>query len=141
MKALLQQHKAFEKRFKIKFDEPVAKVHTNGFISVEVNWSSKKDCEDFSRFKYPKLDHTVSGGSVIDKKKRYINISSASFCFPELGEEIFENNQLCDWFEICLVEEVEQNDFRYTFFELTKYGVIVWFAPRNWEDWDNTKPL
>lgn len=145
MKVFLQNHKKFEKYFKLKFDAPDAKVHKNEFISVAIDWHPKKSCIDSYRFKYPDLVHTMYGGDIVEKRKRYFNVRTASFKFPDLKDEDFADKQMCSWFDVCLVvdteEEVDQNEFDYLTFNQTKYGVIVWFAPRGWEDWKNTKPL
>jgi hypothetical protein len=150
MKIFLQNHKPFEKHFKIKFKEPQIKIHGNGFISVTLDWTSGKDGVDFWRFKYPELAHTQFGGAAFYKRKKYF-IINASFEFPELEKEHegqvgvvdFKELKMASWFEICLGAETEKeydkNQYEYTFFEKTKYGLICWFAPKGWEDWDNAK--
>jgi hypothetical protein len=150
MKIFLANHKPFEKHFKIKFEEPKVKVHTNGFISVVIDWNAGPNVENFWRFKYPELTHIGFGGDAIYKRKKYL-IKTASFSFPELekdyeGQESevdFKVLKMTPWFDICIGHETEEefykNDFKYLFYEQTKYGLICWFAPRNWEDWDNAK--
>ena len=150
MKIFLQNHKPFEKHFKIKFKEPQIKIHSNGFISVTLDWTSGKDGVDFWRFKYPELAHTQYGGAAFYKRKKYF-IINASFEFPELEKDHegqvsvvdFIKLKMTSWFEICLGAETEEeyhkNEYEYTFFEKTKYGLICWFAPKGWEDWSNAK--
>ena len=150
MKIFLQGHKPFEKHFKIKFKEPQIKIHSNGFISVTLDWTSGKDSVDFWRFKYPELAHTQYGGAAFHKRKKYF-IINASFEFPELEKDHegqvsvvdFIKLKMTSWFEICLGAETEEeyhkNEYEYTFFEKTKYGLICWFAPKGWEDWNNAK--
>jgi hypothetical protein len=150
MKIFLQNHKPFEKHFKIKFKEPQIKIHSNGFISVALDWTSGKDSVDFWRFKYPELAHTQYGGAAFYKRKKYF-IINASFEFPELEKDHegqtnaidFKELKITSWFEICLGTETEEeyhkNQYEYTFFEKTKYGLICWFAPKGWEDWNNAK--
>jgi hypothetical protein len=150
MKIFLANHKPFEKNFKCKFQEPKVKVHTNGFISVTVDWNAGPNAENFWRFKYPDLIFTQYGGDAIYKRKKYL-IKTASFHFPDLEKDIegvpsavdFKKLKMAPWFDICIGSETEEdfckNTFDYQFFELTKYGLICWFAPRGWEDWNNAK--
>lgn len=161
MKIFLQNHKPFEKHFKIKFKEPQIKIHSNGFISVTLDWISgtsrssmnsrvSRISGDFWRFKYPELAHTQYGGAAFYKRKKYF-IINASFEFPELEKDHegqvsvvdFIKLKMTSWFEICLGTETEEeynkNQYEYTFFEKTKYGLICWFAPKGWEDWNNAK--
>ena len=150
MKIFLQNHKPFEKHFKIKFKEPQIKIHSNGFISITLDWTSGKDSVDFWRFKYPELAHTQYGGAAFYKRKKYF-IINASFEFPDLEKDHegqtnavdFKELKITSWFEICLGAETEEeyhkNEYEYTFFEKTKYGLICWFAPKGWEDWGNAK--
>lgn len=139
MKIFLNNHKPFEKAFKIKFDKPVIHKHTNGFISVQVDWHSRKTTEDFWRFKYPELDSKTYGGVVFHKKKKYLN-HSVSFNFPDLGDIDFSKLEMTSWFDICIGSETEEeyeSCHRYEFFDKTKYGLIAWFAPKGWEDWSS----
>jgi hypothetical protein len=149
MKIFLTGHQAFEKHFRIKFDEPVVKIHTNGFVSVSVDWHAKQGCIDFWRFKYPDLTHKMFGGDAIHKRKRYF-IQSAAFHFPDLETDTestikidFTALKMTSWFDVCVGTATEQEfyeqEYDYVFFEKTKYGLICWFAPRGWEDWNNTK--
>ena len=150
MKIFLQGHKPFEKHFKIKFKEPQIKIHSNGFISVTLDWTSGKNGVDFWKFKYPELAHTQYGGAAFYKRKKYF-IINASFEFPDLEKDHegqtnaidFKELKMTSWFEICLGAETEEeyhkNEYEYTFFEKTKYGLICWFAPKGWEDWNNAK--
>jgi hypothetical protein len=144
MKIFLNGHKEFEKNFNIKFDKPKIREHSNGFISVTVDWHAKKDTVDFYKFKYPELAHTVYGGIAMYKKKKYIN-HSASFDFPELNDFDFNSLKMTSWFDICVGYETEEEmytqGYEYTFFEKTKYGLLCWFAPKGWEDWDNAKTI
>lgn len=141
MKIFLNGHKDFEKNFKIKFDEPTIKIHSNGFISVTVDWHSKKDTVDFWKFKYPELAHRTFGGIETYKKKKYL-VHSAAFEFPELDDN-FNALKMTSWFDIVIGSETEDeyynNSYEYVFFEKAKYGLVAWFGKKNWEDWDNTK--
>lgn len=144
MKIILQNTKNFEKHFNFKFLKPQAKIHSNGFISVVLDWTNL-DNKKFHDFKYVDLAHYSSGGIVVEKRKKYYNIRTASFEFVELKELDWQGLKMSPWFEISLVVENEQESFDkqfdYLFFHNTKYGVICWFAPKDWEDWDNTKDL
>ncbi len=149
MKIFLDGHKPFEKHFKIKFDEPKIKIHSNGFISVTVDWHSKKDCEHFWRFKYPDLTHKMFGGETIFKRKKYLT-KAAAFNFPDLDVDNedckkvdFKELKMASWFDICIGSETEEEFYKdrydYIFFENTKYGLVCWFAPEGWEDWNSAK--
>jgi methionine salvage enolase-phosphatase E1 len=144
MKIFLNAHKDFEKNFKIKFDKPKIREHGNGFISVQLDWHSKKDTVDFWKFKYPELAHVTYGGIAVHKKKKYRN-HSASFDFPELNDHDFKSLKMASWFDICVGYETEEESYiqgyEYTFFEKPKYGLLCWFAPKGWEDWDNAKTI
>jgi hypothetical protein len=143
MKIFLDKHKEFEKNFKIKFDEPNIFKHTNGFLSVQVDWHSKKNTEDFWRFKYPELDSKTYGGVVFHKRKKYFN-HSVSFNFPDLQDVDFEALKMTSWLDICIGYETEQeyaSGCEFEFFNKTKYGLIAWFAPKGWEDWSNATKI
>lgn len=143
MKTLLINHKAFEKEFNFKFKEPETRRHTNGFISVTLDWVSKKETKDFSRFKYVKISHTTLGGAYTISKKRYLNVRSVALEFTGLEEG--EERVAPPWFEISLAatseDEADQNDYSFLFIENTKYGVIAWFGFKNWEDWENSEKI
>lgn len=138
MKIFLANHKEFEKNFKIKFDKPQIKVHTNGFISVTLDWSTK-NATDSWKFKYPELAHRTFGGIERYKRKKYL-VHSASFEFPELDAD-FNALKMASWFDIVIGSETEEeysnNSYEYAFFEKTKYGLVAWFGKKGWEDWDN----
>lgn len=144
MKIFLTNHKPFERHFGIKFDEPKIRVHSNGFVSVTLDWHAKKGAEDFWRFKYPDLAHRTYGGVETYKKKRYF-VHSASFEFPDLKDVDFAPLEMCSWFDIVVgsetQDEQDNNSLEYVFFEKTKYGLIAWFAKKDWEDWENAKEL
>jgi hypothetical protein len=139
MKAYLLEHKAFEKAFDIKFCKPEVRKHTNGFVSVIVNWHNQGKSPDFPKCKYINLCHWSSGGGFIVNKKRIINVAGAHFQFPD-WEKVVENLDITPWFEVCLgtphEEEADSNSYDYLFFKNLKYGVEVWFAPSGWEQWD-----
>lgn len=143
MKIFLKNTRQFEKKFKFKFLKPLARLHSNGFVSVTVDWTNLS-CTDFPKFKYPNLIHRCYGGDVMYSKKRYLNIQTASFEFPELSKEDTEGLRPF-WFDIVLGAENEEdekaNQYDYLFFEQVKYGVVCWFGPRGWEDWTNTIQL
>jgi hypothetical protein len=144
MKILVLGNKQFEKHFGIKFKKPEIKVHSNGFISVCLDWSTK-DCalDQGYKFKYVELAHSSSGGSVyLQTKKKYYNVRTASFQFAE--EEVSkecDTLQMTPWFDITVAsqEAFPDEDYDYIFFHNTKYRIICWFAPKGWEDWDNAK--
>jgi hypothetical protein len=146
MKILTLGTKQFEKHFKVKFKKPEIKVHSNGFISVCLDWSTK-DCgvDQGYKFKYVELAHTSSGGSVyLQTKKNYYNVRTASFQFAE--EEVSkecDTFEITPWFDVTIASETgivdDDKDYDYIFFHNTKYGIICWFAPKGWEDWDNAK--
>ena len=142
MKIFLQNHKPFEKHFKIKFKEPQIKIHSNGFFSVTLDWTSTKDTVNFWRFKYPQLAHITFGGAARYKNKTYL-IHSAAFEFPDLSDDDLAVLKMTSWFDICIGHETDEEyssrKLEYVFFEKTKYGLICWFAPNNWEDWNNAK--
>jgi len=140
MKIKLDGHKNFEKKFKFKFLKPKTRIHTNGFLSVELDWTNL-ECDEFYKFKYANLAHRTYGGDFYVGKKRYINAVSASFEFEEAIQEC-EAAEITPWFSICIASEIEgsfDTSFDYVFFENTKYGLICWFAPKSWEDWSNAK--
>jgi hypothetical protein len=143
MKVLLDGHKDFEKKFKIRFFEPEVHVHSNGFISVRLDWNNKGS-EEFYKFKYAKLAHRSYGGTFFVKKKKYFNIICASFEFEDVIEDC-ENLNITPWFNVSIASETEEGSFEeefdYIFFENLKYGIICWFAPKGWEDWNNVKPF
>ena len=150
-KIFLNNHKPFEKNFGIRFEEPKIKVHSHGFISVTVDWLKRKNTVDFWRFKYPELQHTMYGGDAFYKRKRYFINTAVAFSFPELEQDYegqpssvdFKELKMTSWFDICLAVEKEEDfgkdPYEYLFFEKTKYGLICWFGPKGWEDWDNVK--
>jgi hypothetical protein len=147
-KIFLSNHKPFEKNFGIRFEEPEIKIHRNGFISVTVDWKSRKNTVDFWRFKYPELQHTMYGGDALYKRKRYFINTAVAFSFPNLDEDQpipidFKELKMTSWFDICLGVKTEEDfgkdPYEYLFFEKTKYGLICWFGPKGWEDWDNAK--
>jgi hypothetical protein len=141
MKLILDGCKDFEKKFKFKFFKPEIHVHTNGFISVRLDWGNSK-CDEFSRFKYVKLAHRSYGGDFFVKRKQYFNIVSASFEFEEVIEDC-EKLNITPWFSVSLSSETEEESFNenfdYIFFENIKYGLICWFAPKGWEEWGKAK--
>jgi hypothetical protein len=141
MKILLDGHKHFEKKFKFNFFKPEIHVHPNGFISVRLDWANSK-CDEFSRFKYVKFAHCSYGGDFLVKRKRYFNIVSASFEFEKAIEDC-EKLNITPWFSVSICSENEDEsfdqDFDYIFFENIKYGLICWFAPKGWEEWDKAK--
>ena len=141
MKITLDGHKAFEKKFKIKFFKPEIHQHSNGFLSVRLDWVRGKKCEDdFYKFKYAQLAHRSYGGSYAIGRKKYINIVSASFEFEETIEDC-EKFEITPWFSVCIgaenEEKASQYEYDYVFFENTKYGIVCWFAPKGWEDWNS----
>ena len=143
MKIILEGHKNFEKNFKFKFLKPKTRIHTNGFLSVELDWTNL-ECDEFYKFKYANLAHRTYGGDFYVGKKRYINTVSASFEFEEAIQEC-EAAEITPWFNILIAEEQGEflepftNEYDYIFFENTKYGLICWFAPKGWQDWSNAK--
>ena len=143
MKVIIDGHKAFEKKFKFKFLEPEVHKHTNGFLSVKLDWvNSKKGGDDFYKFKYANLTHRSYGGSFFLKKKKYFNIVSAAFEFEETIQQC-DQFKITPWFNVSLATDNEEDSFQdgydYIFFETLKYGIICWFAPKGWEDWDKAK--
>lgn len=140
MRIFLANHKPFEHHFKIKFDEPKIRVHSNGFVSVTLDWHAKKGAEDFWRFKYPELVHRSYGGIELFKRKKYYT-NSAAFEFPDLADVDFVSLEMCSWFDVVIGSETEDEhhdqSLEYVFFEKTKYGLVAWFAKKEWEDWDN----
>ena len=143
MNTLLINGKEFEKEFNFKFKKPETRRHTNGLISVTLDWKSTKKTKDFSRFKYVKISHTSFGGAYTISKKRYINVCSVALEFTELKED--ENTVAPPWFEISLgassENEADLSSYDFLFIQNTKYGVIAWFAFRNWEDWENSEQI
>lgn len=136
MKIILNNYKFIEKVFKIKFLKPQIKIHKNGFISVVVDWSTR-NCEEgeSSKFKYVELAYSSSGGLVYlpTRKKPLYNLRTASFDFEDLKDHLRKQPP----FDITIASEKEDDDYDYLFFHNTKYGIICWFAPKGWEDWDN----
>lgn len=136
MKIILNNYKCIEKIFKIKFLKPVIKIHKNGFISVVVDWSTR-NCDEGEgyKFKYVELAYSSSGGLVYlpTRKKPFYNLRTASFDFEDLKDHSWKQPP----FDITIASDKEGDDYDYLFFHNTKYGIICWFAPRGWEDWDN----
>lgn len=136
MKVILNNYKCIEKIFKIKFLKPKIKIHKNGFISVVVDWSTR-NCDEGEgyKFKYVELAYTSSGGLVYlpTRKKPFYNLRTASFDFEDLKDHSWKQPP----FDITIVSDKEEDDYDYLFFHNTKYGIICWFAPKGWEDWDN----
>ena len=136
MKVILNNYKCIEKIFKIKFLKPQVKIHKNGFISVVVDWSTR-NCEEGEgyKFKYVELAYSSSGGLVHlpTRKKPLYNIRTASFDFEDLKDHSWKQPP----FDITIASDKEDDDYDYLFFHNTKYGIICWFAPKGWEDWDN----
>lgn len=144
MKISLVHHKQFEKLFHIKFDKPITRLHSNGFMSVTVDWRCKKKAESCGRFKYVSLSHKTYGGSYSISNKKYINAVSASLEFGDLSAQ--DSDGLTPpWFDVSLGAdndyEVDNNQYDFIFLENTKYGVILWFAPKQWEEWDKAVEL
>jgi hypothetical protein len=136
MKIILNNYKFIEKVFKIKFLKPEIKIHKNGFISVVVDWSTR-NCEEgeSSKFKYVELAYTSSGGQIFlrTNKKPFYNVRTASFDFEDLKDHLSKQPP----FDVTIASENEEDDYDYLFFHNTKYGIICWFAPKGWEDWNN----
>ena len=102
-----------------------------GWLRLYCHWQSGEKME--GRDKYPTLEMTTSESYAC----------SQSFSFPIE----FEDKEF-DWklkTEIILGIELEnQNEFiDYTpkFHENLKYGVLVWFAPKNWNDGEGDEEL
>ena len=150
MKIIFDSLKEYENKFQFKFLKPKLLKHSNGFISVQLDWTNL-ECEEFYKFKYIELAHRIYGGSIQQGKRSYYNAVTASFSFPELETEIDEFNKnkdqyICPWFNISIAVAKKNafqkdHEFDYIFFENTKYGLICWFAPKGWEDWHNAKPF
>jgi hypothetical protein len=147
MKIIFGELKEYENRFKIKFKKPKILKHSNGFISVQLDWENNGNV-DFCDFKYVKLAHYTYGGFACDSTRKGHGIVSASFEFTELCDEIEKINMkgrdeyITPWFTIALTTAKKNSfkqgyEFDYVFFNNTKYGLICWFAPKGWEDWDN----
>ena len=137
---------SLEKAFRIKFTAPKILKHTNNWVSVTLDWVQKKGCEDFWRFKYPVLAYKMYGGDYIKNKKRYINKVSATFEFPDLKDVNNPNTKVNKSFQISFStlpkeEFLDQTSYDFEKYDQTKYGVVAWFAPRGWEDWNNAKPF
>jgi len=140
--------KHFEKNFNIKFTNPDVNLHTNGFISVQLDWVRKKNIipttgdDDYYNFKYVSFEHTMWGGEVVYKRKKHECLISAAFNFPSVKKEVLKEKNIMPWFDISLIAESKEDSdemrFDYLFFENIKYGIIAWFAPRGWEEWDKT---
>lgn len=147
MKILFKNLKEYEKQFSIKFCKPKLLKHSNGFISVQLDWNNDGN-DEFFNFKYPDLVHRSYGGFIKHGKRELYNSVTASFEFPDLKNKIEELNEgesyFPFWFDISIgvaKKNAFQEGYEYEspFFEKTKYGLICWFAPKGWEDWDNTK--
>lgn len=152
MKIIFSNLKEYEKQFNIKFEKPKISKHSNGFISVRLDWGDAGS-DDFFNFKHVSLAHNSSGGFLFQtnnsKRKRY-NIITASFEFPTIKESIWKKlNKTKDtfvspWFSISITTSLknafkEGYEYDFVFFRNTKFGLICWFAPKGWEDWDNTE--
>jgi hypothetical protein len=150
MKVIFSNLKEYEQRFQIKFLKPKISKHTNGFISVQLDWTNAGNAE-FFKFKRVDIAHSSYGGYVAPVKRKNYNVVTASFEFPELEKLIEETNKskeqyITPWISISLTTAKknafkEGYEYNYEFFNNTKYGLICWFTPKNWEDWRNTTKL
>lgn len=144
MRIFLRNTRDLEKHFRIKFSKPDIRLHPNELISVEVNWGSRDDCEDVTKFKYANSSHECFGGDFVVNKKRYINIRTVSFEFPDMKNFNSSLFNMSSEFQISFGAENEEEDesvdyqYEYLFFQNTKYGIIAYFAKEGWDNWDKS---
>ena len=151
MKVILSNLKEYEQKFNIKFLKPRVSKHTNGFISVQLDWKNAGSDEFFNFRNVALAHHSYGGYARRGKRDECYNIVTASFEFPELEKLIEKFNKskeeyITPWISISLTTAKknafkEGYEYNYEFFNNTKYGLICWFAPKNWEDWSNTTKL
>ena len=114
--------RSVEEQLNVTFKKVIFHKHTNGFLSITLDWSTID-----STYKYVKLDHTLSGSNWID---------AVGLMFADADED-------APWFIVGLSVDNDddffkpENQFDFVKIDNTKYGVVVWFGPRGWEDWDN----
>jgi hypothetical protein len=115
---------AIEKRIGFRFTDICARKYPNGFIGVIVNWEASGD-----------ESHNVSHGTLGCKMYAVENVS-LEVCFPELTYRIGDN----DWdtnfeIEVGISSLFENGKVPYEplFFQNLKYGVEVWFGPKDWD--------
>jgi hypothetical protein len=118
----------FEENHNCEINEIKVRKHSNGWISVYAAWQEKgKETKDFHKFKYPKLASKNFG----------YEDTSCTFEFPETKDPSGEATLTIG---LQLKNPEEENGrigYDPVFHENNKYGVTVWFAPKNWEDWNN----
>jgi len=143
MKIFLQVDEELEQQHKVQFSEPVIMVHPNGFISVQLDWSPQPSEESY-KFKYASERWVSSGGTVTWKDQKLWNVRTVSFEFPDVKITL-EDVDYDAFFDIVFAanseEEWMNTTWRFLHFVNTKYGLVVWFAPQDWEDWTNAKPF
>lgn len=105
--------------------------HENGFISIEVDWTAKG--ENASMVKYPCDNGYMFSSDYIEKQFQF-----KSLPFKYEDDEVHAQESYVS-FSIGL-EFNEKKDYTYLFYQNTKYGVIVYFAPYDWAK-EETKKL
>jgi len=119
------------KRYGFEIKQVIAQKLPNGFISIYVSWSTKKS---EYKFKYPTNTGAMYGWSDV----------SYDLSFPQVKYKI--NNEV-DFYsnfrvEVGLIHRKDkQIRYRPLFHQNTKYSAIVWFAPRGWNDTENSKEI
>lgn len=104
--------------------------HENGFISIEVDWTAKG--ERRSDVKYPDDDGYMFSSDYIEKQFKF---KALSFKYDD--DEVGAEKSYVS-FSVGL-EFDEKKDYTYLFYNNTKYGVIVYFAPYDWAKEDTKK--
>lgn len=148
-KIIIGNTEIYQKIFGIEFLQEESLLHSNGFVSVRLDWRNKKNIDGFSDFKYVDLSFTMYGDQVIHGKRKYNCIATAAFDFNSeyIRDYKYEEDSLPPIlismattnkkYDDETSEDYKLYNYEYTHFENTKYGLICWFAPKGWEDWDN----
>ena len=109
-----------------------ADLTKENWIRVYATWAAKKD---EYKFKYPVLYGSSSGYSD----------SAVNLAFPQLKYR-YRHKQFSRMTPLQLsvgIQDImeQQLKYSYRFFENLKYGVLVWFAPENWNNGEGDKNL
>ena len=125
---------AVAKRIFKKHDFKITSLHADitkeNWIRIYVRWRAKK--EEY-KFKYIKLGGTLHAGYYKEME----------LDFP-IEYKWKRTNDYKSNLSISIgLQDTNENDLDYSprFFENLKYGVLVWFSPKNWNDGKKDKEI
>ena len=136
-----------DRHYGVCLDEPTVRHFPNGIIAIALDWSLDPDTteenkDNFWKFKYVAQNSHGFGGALYGENDEEYDITGfVYFEFPELEKE--EVNPLLE-ISIAAPHKEENKDelnYKYLYFENTKYGLVAYFAPSNWLDWENSTIL